>query len=180
MIEEILRFNQAFVENRDYEKYLTDKYPAKRVAIVTCMDARLTELLPAALGLRNGDAKLIKNAGGVISHPFGSVMRSLLIGVYDLDIREIFVIGHTDCGARLTDVPRMMEKMKSRGIQEQSLEMIRYHGINLEKWLGGFADLECSVQTSVELIKKHPLMPEGVEIYGLIIDSVTGELTRTV
>mgnify|MGYP003523080796 CR=1 FL=1 len=69
IIEEILKFNREFVEKKRYEKFLTSKYPDKKLAILSCMDTRLTELLPAALGLRNGDAKLIKNAGGLVISP---------------------------------------------------------------------------------------------------------------
>lgn len=64
---------------------------------MTCMDTRLVELLPAALGLKNGDVKIIKNAGAVISNPFGSAVRSLLIAIFELGVKEIMVIGHTDC-----------------------------------------------------------------------------------
>ena len=63
MIDQIIDFNKSFVESKGYEKYLTDKYPDKKLAVLSCMDTRLTELLPAALGLKNGDAKIIKNAG---------------------------------------------------------------------------------------------------------------------
>ncbi|MCF0207110.1 MAG: carbonic anhydrase, partial [Bacteroidales bacterium] len=69
MIEEILKHNKNFVESKAYEPFVTTKYPDKKIAILSCMDTRLTELLPAALGIKNGDVKLIKNAGGVISHP---------------------------------------------------------------------------------------------------------------
>ena len=62
IIEELLKFNKEFVERKSYERFATSKYPDKKLAILSCMDTRLTELLPAALGLRNGDAKLIKNA----------------------------------------------------------------------------------------------------------------------
>lgn len=84
MIEEILKFNRQFVAEKGYEKYRTDKYPDKKIAILSCMDTRLTELLPAALGIRNGDVKMIKNAGGIISHPFGSVIRSLMVAIYEI------------------------------------------------------------------------------------------------
>ena len=97
MINDILKYNQMFVKNKLYEPYETTKYPDKKLAIVTCMDTRLLELLPAALGIKNGDAKIIKNAGGVISHPFGSAVRSLLIAIYELGVEDILVIGHTDC-----------------------------------------------------------------------------------
>lgn len=177
MIQEILKFNRNFVENKEYEKYITSKYPDKKIAIVSCMDTRLTELLPAALGLRNGDAKIIKNAGGVISHPFGSAMRSLLIGIYELDVQEILVIGHTDCGARHTDSEKMIEKMKTHGIGQSNVDLLHYCGVNYDTWLGGFKDLEESIQQSVELIRMHPLVPENIMVYGLVIDSVTGELT---
>ena len=57
MIEQIVEYNKKFVENKGYEPYLTSKYPNKKLAVLTCMDTRLTELLPATLGLKNGDAK---------------------------------------------------------------------------------------------------------------------------
>ncbi len=176
MIQEILKFNKEFVKNNDYEKFRTSKYPNKKIAIVSCMDTRLTELLPSALGLKNGDAKIIKNAGGIISHPFGSAMRSLLIGIYELGVEEILVIGHTDCGARHTDSTKMIEKMKDKNIDQKQIDMLKYCGIDFEAWLGGFKDLDVSVKNSVELIRNHPLVPESVMVYGLIIDSVTGEL----
>ena len=78
MIDEILKYNKEFVEEKKYEQYKTSKYPDKKIAIITCMDTRLTELLPAALGIRNGDVKIIKNAGGTITNPFDSTVRSLL------------------------------------------------------------------------------------------------------
>lgn len=180
MIDEILKYNRAFVEDKKYEKYITDKYPDKKTAIVSCMDTRLTELLPAALGLKNGDAKIIKNAGGVISNPFGSVMRSILIGIYELDVREILVIGHTDCGARYTDSRKMVEKMRERGITQENIDLIKYCGVDFDTWLGGFLDLDVSVKKSVELIRNHPLVPKDITVYGLVIDSVTGELNRLI
>ncbi len=75
MIQEIKEFNKRFVENHEYERFATSKYPDKKIAIVTCMDTRLIELLPAALGFRNGDVKIIKNAGATITNPFDSTMR---------------------------------------------------------------------------------------------------------
>lgn len=178
MLEEILEYNKEFVKNKNYEKFITNKYPEKKTAIVSCMDTRLTGLLPAALGFKNGDAKIIKNAGGVISHPFGSVMRSLLIGIYELDVREILVIGHTDCGARYTDSSKLIELMKERGIRQKDIDLIKYYGIDFESWLGGFKDLDQSIKKSVELIRNHPLVPEEIRVYGLVIDSVTGELSN--
>lgn len=63
MIDDIFKYNRQFVSEKAYEPFITDKYPAKKLAILTCMDTRLTVLLQEALGLRNGDAKIIKNAG---------------------------------------------------------------------------------------------------------------------
>ena len=98
MIDEILKYNKKFVESKEYEKFETSKYPDKKIAILTCMDTRLVELLPAALGIKNGDIKLIKNAGGMVSSPFGSAVRSLLIAIVELGVEQVMVIGHTDCG----------------------------------------------------------------------------------
>ena len=176
MIEEIREFNKSFVKDEKYQSYITSKYPDKKLAILTCMDTRLTELLPAALGLKNGDVKLIKNAGGVISNPFGSVVRSLLIAVSELGVETILVIGHTDCGVQHMDSRAMIESMKQRGVSQEAIDMIHYCGIDFEKWLSGFDDVNTSVQETVELLKHHPLIPEDVQIGGFVMDSTTGEL----
>ena len=101
---------------KEYEKYRTDKYPARKTAVLACMDTRLTELLPAALGVRNGDIKLIKNAGAIVTHPYGSVIHSLIIAIYELGVEEIWVIGHDDCGMQNVDTDDIIEKMKQHGI----------------------------------------------------------------
>lgn len=107
MIDEILEYNRRFVAEKRYERFITDKYPNKRIAIVTCMDTRLVELLPAALGFRNGDVKIIKNAGGTITNPFDSTVRSLLVAIYELGVQEVMIIGHTGCGVQGMDSAEM-------------------------------------------------------------------------
>jgi len=176
--KEMEEFNERFVENKDYKRYLTTKYPERKIAILTCMDTRLIELLPAALNLKNGDAKIIKNAGGVISHPFGSAIRSLMKCVYELGVEEIFVIGHHDCGMHNTDTVSLISKMKARGIREADLELIEYFNINLEEWLKGFEDSAASVRDTVSMIKKHPLLPHEVTCTGYLMDPTTGKLER--
>lgn len=176
MVEEILAYNKEFVKNKGYEKYITNKYPDKKVAIVSCMDTRLTELLPAALGLKNGDVKIIKNAGGTVTHPFGSAMRSLLVAIYELGVIEIMIIGHTDCGIQSMDSRKLITHMKERGISERRIEMMRYCGIDFESWLSGFDCVESSVKETVELVRKHPLVPADITVFGYVMNSVTGEL----
>lgn len=175
-LEEILKFNKEFVEKKEYEKYNTTKYPDKKIAILSCMDTRLTELLPKALDLKNGDAKIIKNAGGTVIHPFGSAMRSLLICVYEFDIEEIFIIGHYDCGVSSMDTDKMIKKMIEKGIDVQTLDTLSRAGIKVKKWLHGFDCVEESVRESVTKVKNHPLMPSNVAIHGLIMDPLTGRL----
>ena len=79
MITSILAYNKEFVANKGYEPFVTSGKPDLKLAILSCMDTRLTELLPKALGLKNGDAKIIKVAGGTLLTPYDSVMRSLLV-----------------------------------------------------------------------------------------------------
>lgn len=177
MIEDILSFNKRFVANKGYERYITSKYPDKKLAILSCMDTRLTELLPAALGIRNGDAKLIKNAGGIILHPFGSVMRSLLVAVYELGVEDIMVIAHTHCGACHMNGAAMEEQMRERGISDATLSLVKHCGVDLDHWLEGFHDTDESVRKTVDSIRNHPLMPNDVAVRGFIIDSTTGLLT---
>ena len=177
MIDQILEYNKNFVAQKGYEKYLTDKYPNKRIAIVTCMDTRLTTLLPAALGIRNGDVKIIKNAGATITNPFDSTVRSLLIAIYELGVNGIMIIGHTGCGVQGMDSSEMLHLMKERGIPESNINLMKHCGIDLDSWLHGFDDTESAILETVDLIKNHPLIPADIMIRGYVMDSATGALS---
>ncbi len=174
--EKMIAFNKTFVENKSYERYNTTKYPNKKIAILSCMDTRLTELLPAALGIQNGDVKMIKNAGALISSPFGSVMRSLIVAIYELMVEEILVVNHFDCGMQALDTQALIDKMINRGVDIKEMELINYLGIDILQWLKGFDDPASSVKETVKLIKNHPLIPKDVKIRGFLIDPTTGKL----
>ena len=177
MIQELKEFNRKFVEEKGYERFATSKYPDKKIAIVTCMDTRLVELLPAALGLRNGDVKIIKNAGATITNPFDSTMRSILVAIYELGVNEIMVIGHTGCGVQGMNADEMLHLMKERGVSEEHITLMKHCGINLKEWLHGFDDTDEAVKETVDLIANHPLMPPtGVNVQGFVMDTYTGEL----
>lgn len=177
-VQAMLDHNKTFVEEKTYEQYRTDKYPDKKIAIVTCMDTRLTELLPAALGLKNGDAKIIKVAGAEVSHPFGSVMRSLLIAVCELGVEDIMIVAHTSCGAQHMNGPEMVKAMEDLGVGEDRIRFAQHCGINFDRWLAGFGDTEKAVRTSVDMVREHPVMPPHVRVTGFIMDSETGEMTQ--
>lgn len=176
MLHEILQYNQNFVREKKYEQFKTTKYPNKRMVILTCMDTRLMELLPRALNVANGDAKIIKNAGAMVSHPYGSIMRSLLVAVYQLQADEIIVVGHHDCGMSGMKADVLIDSMKKRGIKEEVIDFLDYSGVRVSEWLHGFGSVEDSVTHSVEMIKKHPLLPKDVPVHGLIIHPETGKL----
>lgn len=176
MIQEILAYNKQFVARKEYEKYITSKYPNRKIAIVTCMDTRLVELLPAALGLKNGDIKIIKNAGGTITNPFDSTVRSLLVAIYELGVEEIMIIGHTECGVQGMDSLELQHAMKKRGIPEQHINLMKHCGIDLNQWLHGFDDTESAILETVDLIRNHPLVPKDIVVKGYIMHSTTGEL----
>lgn len=175
-ITDMLSFNEAFVQNKGYEKFITSKFPEKKVAILCCMDTRLTELLPAALNFKNGDVKIIKNAGALVSHPFGSVMRSFIVAIYEQEVDEILVIGHYDCGMQSLTPQKMIEKMLARGVNEKSLEFASYLGIDINTWLQGFDDPINSVKETVKTIRRHPFIPKDVTISGYIMDPETGKI----
>ncbi|RFU66421.1 carbonic anhydrase [Peribacillus saganii] len=176
LLNEILEYNEAFVNNKEYMEYSTDKFPDKRMIIISCMDTRLVELLPKSMNIRNGDVKFIKTAGAVVSHPFGSVMRSVLVAAYELKADEVFVIGHYDCGMSAINADALLEKMVDRGISEETISTLEHSGINLKHWLRGFDDVSDSVRNSVSIIKNHPLLPKDVAIHGLVVSPKTGKL----
>ena len=174
-IDNILAFNREYVASKGYEKHITDKYPDKKLAILSCMDTRLSVLLPEALGLQNGDAKIIKNAGAVVLSPWDSVVRSLIVAVYELGVKEIMVVAHTTCGACHMSFSHFREEMLERGIPESELSRT---DVDLHAWLEGFKDTEDSVRKTIDAIVRHPLIPRDIVVRGFIIDSVTGALTE--
>lgn len=176
MLKDILDYNKEFVANKEYIKYKATKYPSKELAILTCMDTRLVELLPAATGIKNGDIKLLKNAGGIISHPFGSMMRSLMVAIYQLEVKAIWIVGHDDCGMEHLDTDIVIGKMKERGISEDTFRLLEACHIDYKNWLTGFDCVEEGVKKTMEVVVDHPLIPGDIEVEGLLIDSVTGEL----
>ena len=177
MIDKIIEYNREFVKEKTYENFITDKYPNKRIAIVTCMDTRLVELLPAALGFRNGDVKIIKNAGGTITNPFDSTVRSLIVAIYELGVEEVMIIGHTGCGVQGMDSAEIQHQMRERGIPDSHITLMKHCGIDLDQWLHGFDDTESAILETVDLVRNHPLIPKDIIVKGYIMDSTTGELS---
>ena len=177
MIDQILEFNRQFVASKAYVPFITDKYPGKKLAVLTCMDTRLTELLPKALGLRNGDAKIIKNAGGLVLSEKDSAIRSLLVAVYELGVNEVMVVHHSTCGACHMSYDEFRPHMLERGVPQAVLAEWEAHR-EVGAWLEGFHDTEASVRKTVAAVRSHPLMPKDVLVRGFIIDSVTGELAE--
>jgi carbonic anhydrase len=175
-LNSILTFNQHFVSTKAYEPFLSDRYPDKKIVIVTCMDTRLTELLPKAMDLHNGDAKIIKIAGAVVAAPFGSVMRSILVAVYSLGAEEIYVIGHHDCGMTGMGQDEIIQKARAAGIPESTINTLTHAGVDLDSWLTGFDSPASGVKASVKMIRNHPLLPPHIQVQGLLMDPATGKL----
>ncbi len=176
ILNQILEHNRRFVEQRDDARFATDRFPNKKIVVVTCMDTRLVELLPAAMDLRQGDAKVLKTAGAIVAHPFGSIMRSILVAIYELGANEVAVVGHHDCGMSGLSCQSILDKAKSRGISDNTIATLRNSGVDLERWLCGFADVRDGVKQSVEIIRNHPLLPKDVLVHGLLIWPDTGKL----
>ena len=177
MIDEILEYNEAFVKNGSYRPFLAGKYPQKQLAVLSCMDTRLVELLPAALGIRNGDVKMIKNAGGMITDPMDTSVRSLLIAILELHVKEVMVIGHTDCGVSKITPDTIRTRLLDRGIPEEAILHMERSGLDFRCWFQGFETPEEEVRRSVSLLRNHPLIPSDIRITGFVIDVETGKLT---
>ncbi|TXK76783.1 carbonic anhydrase [Paenibacillus sp. N3.4] len=176
IVPSLLEFNKNFVEEKRYEDYLTGKYPDKKVAVLTCMDTRLSELLPKAMGFKNGDAKFIKNAGAILTQPFGSAMRSILVAVYELETREVIVIGHYGCGMTEIDPKGMVSKFTEHGIDPLVIETLENSGIRMDRFLRGFDCAEEGVMHSVKMIRRHPLFPQAIPVHGFVMDPETGAI----
>jgi carbonic anhydrase len=136
--------------------------PAKRIAIVACMDARLNPY--PILGLELGDAHVIRNAGGVITD---DEIRSLAISQHLLGTEEIMLIHHTDCGMLTFNDQEFADKLEAETGQRPPWEA------------RSFPDLEQDVRDSVQRIKASPFIPHKDSVRGFIYDTKTGELRET-
>ena len=133
--------------------------PARRFAVVTCMDARID---PAkALGLDEGDAHVIRNAGGLVTD---DALRSLAISHWELGTEEVFVIAHSGCGMQTFTNEEMREKLAGKGVDAR--------GVDFQP----FSDLEESVRASVRRVRESTLLPESFVATGFVYDVGTGRL----
>ncbi|MGM7636757.1 beta-class carbonic anhydrase [Bacillus sp. Hm123] len=180
LLEEILTYNESFVTSKQYEAFATDKFPDKRVVILTCMDTRLVELVTKAMNFKNGDVKIVRNAGAIVNHPFGSIMRSLLVAVYQLQADEVLIVGHHDCGMSSLKSENILVAMTERGVKQETIDTLRHAGIDVDGWLEGFNSVEESVTHSVNMVKDHPLMQNEIPVHGLVIDPASGKLDLVV
>ena len=177
--DEVLNANAAYVADFGNKGKLALP-PARRFAILTCMDARID---PAKLaGLREGDAHVIRNAGGRASD---DAIRSLVISYKLLGTAEWSVIHHSNCGMELftDDVIRSLlasslstSSYEGNGWKDSGKGPGSRHGDFID-WLT-IADQEKSVALDVERIRKHPLVPARIPIYGFIYQVETGKLVE--
>jgi carbonic anhydrase len=155
--DELLSNNESYAEG--FDKADLPLPPAKKVAVVACMDARLD---PARiLGLEEGDAHVIRNAGGVVSD---EEIRSLAISQALLGTDEIILIHHTDCGMLTFSDEEFAAKLEDATGERPS-------------WSAhSFDDLEGDVRSSIERIKKNPFVQKTDKVRGFVYDVETGKL----
>src|SRR3990170_4045335 len=179
ILNEVLQANVAYA-NTFGDKGKLAMPPARRFAILTCMDARLHPSKFA--GLAEGDAHVIRNAGGRASD---DAIRSLVISYKLLGTREWFVIHHTNCGMEFFDDERMRELL-AQSLETAELGPDGFRDIGSGPgstdaryidWLT-ISDREGSVVEDVTRIRAHPLVPPGIPIYGYVYDVTTGRLVE--
>ncbi len=170
LLDEVLAHNERFVSERRGQM---KRAPQRRVAVFTCMDTRLVDFLEPAMGIRRGDAMVIKNAGTAVLDPTGGVIRSLTVAIHALGCNELFVIGHLDCGMADLDVKQVEADMKRRGVPADAISSLKP---DLEEWFGGFRDVYANVRRVTGLLVDNPLIPADVPVHGMMFDPATGGL----
>src|SRR5579859_2351469 len=157
IVDEFLKANEAYAAS--FQKGDLSMPPARKVAVLTCMDARIVP--GRALGLEEGDAHVIRNAGGRAA----DALRSLIISEQLLGTTHIVVIHHTDCGMLTFSNADLQQKV------QQDLHADASHIDFLP-----FSDLEQSVRDDVAMLKESPLIPQNIDISGFIYDVKSGQL----
>ena len=157
VIDDLIANNESFAASLP-DKHL-DVRPSRRLAIVTCMDSRLDVF--AALGLRDGEAHLLRNAGGVITD---DVIRSLAVSQHRLGTREVMLIHHTDCG---------MQKLTDDGFRAELQEAT---GVSPAFAIESFADVEADVRQSILRVRRSAFLPHSDLVRGFVYDVDTHRL----
>ena len=157
--DELLQANQRYAENFQFGSLPMP--PARKLAVLACMDARLT--IEQILGLKTGDAHIIRNAGGIATE---DAVRSLIISHYLLGTEEFLIINHTDCGMltfKEHDLLRRLEEDTGR----VAVAPAHFHA---------FSDLEENVRRQILRLRSHPWIPHRILIRGFIYNVQTGIL----
>ena len=157
-IDNVLKWNEEFA--RHFTLRDLSKRPARRLAVLACMDARLN--VEQALGLAPGDAHIIRNAGAIVSE---DALRSLVLSHHELGAREIMIVGHTECGVLGLDDRELRSRLEVQfGPAEQPAS---FHG---------FPDLENNIREQMRMVKSHPWLRGRVLVRGFAYDVKTGAL----
>jgi carbonic anhydrase len=156
-IDALLANNRAFAEPLPARQL--DVRPSRRLAIVTCMDSRLDVF--AALGLEDGEAHVLRNAGGVITD---DVIRSLAVSQRRLGTREVMLIHHTDCG---------MEKLSDDGFRAELQEAT---GVSPAFAIESFDDVDADVRQSILRVRRSPFLAHREVVRGFVYDVETHRL----
>jgi carbonic anhydrase len=161
VIEDVLAANQTYAQA--FTLGQLPMPPARHLAVLACMDARLT--VEPMLGLKTGDAHIIRNAGGIVTE---DAVRSLLISHYLLGTQEFMIINHTDCGM-LTFTDADLRRRLHQTTGAAAIAPLHFHA---------FEDLEENVRLQIQRVKSHPWIPQGIPVRGFIYDVKTGRLTE--
>ena len=137
--------------------------PSRKLAIVACMDARLT--VEQMLGLKTGEAHIIRNAGGIVSD---DALRSLIISHYLLGTREFMIVNHTDCGMLTFQDAELHERLR----QATGAEAVSPSSF------GAFPDVDENVRVQMLKLRSHPWVPKEIPVRGFVYDVHTGKLTE--
>jgi carbonic anhydrase len=177
ILNEVLAANKEYAENFGDKKDLALP-PARKFAILTCMDARLDPAKYA--GLAEGDAHVIRNAGGRASD---DAIRSLVISYKLLGTKEFFIVHHTDCGMEFF-TNESISDLLSKSLETAALDENGFHdvgkgpGSTEGKYINFLtvSDREGAVIEDVQRVRNHPLVPKSIPVYGYIYDVKSGKL----
>ena len=159
VIDEVLEANEIY--SRTHELRRLTPRPARKLAILTCMDTRLSI---RTLGLMTGDAHIIRNAGGIVTD---DSLRSLLISHYLLDTQEIMVINHTDCGLTGRSEEELRRLVISRTGSDAVAAPSRFFTFNI---------VEENVRDQIQKLRRHPWIPQHIPVRGFVYDVTKGRL----
>lgn len=150
----------------------------KKALIITGLHEKSHRLFPTITNRKREELIVLNSFGAVISQPYGCMIRTIIMAVYNENVEEIYIVGERSSQEHSVKEEELLSRIQDVGISKGMIETIEYINVvgnDVLNWLVGPPDVKIIIQKNIDLIQRHPLIPKTVSVYGFIANTETNE-----